>query len=114
RRGRPLHKPPHRAKRAMSFRTVPAGRVHRVGPRSARHLKGRSGSKPASVSPPVAFLDGPGLPMGQTRRNSETDVRNFPYWPRSMAMADTDLVHIVDDDASVRDSLAMLLEAAGF
>jgi len=31
-----------------------------------------------------------------------------------MAMADTDLIHIVDDDASVRDSLAMLLEAAGF
>jgi two-component system, LuxR family, response regulator FixJ len=29
-------------------------------------------------------------------------------------MPTTDLVHIVDDDASVRDSLAMLLEAAGF
>ena len=29
-------------------------------------------------------------------------------------MAETALVHVVDDDASVRDSLALLLESAGF
>jgi two-component system, LuxR family, response regulator FixJ len=29
-------------------------------------------------------------------------------------MADAPLVHVVDDDASVRDSLSLLLEAAGF
>ena len=29
-------------------------------------------------------------------------------------MAETPLVHVVDDDASVRESLSMLLEAAGF
>ena len=29
-------------------------------------------------------------------------------------MAETPLVHVVDDDASVRESLAMLLESAGF
>ena len=29
-------------------------------------------------------------------------------------MAETPLVHVVDDDASVRDSLALLLESAGF
>ena len=29
-------------------------------------------------------------------------------------MAEAPLVHVVDDDASVRDSLALLLESAGF
>ena len=62
---------------------------------------------------PIISMD-PGLQAGRPGQNSETDVRSRTYWMGEPGMPVTPLVHVVDDDEAVRDSLTLLLESAGF
>jgi two-component system response regulator FixJ len=57
----------------------------------------------------------PDLPAPILRQNSELDVRETPYGPidEETTVPETGVVHVVDDDAAVRDSLALLLQSAG-
>src|SRR5262245_44825816 len=103
-------------------RTAPAGRAHRGIPvaKQRRRPPPRSVALWPAFAPPsrAPRFAGSGVPIGAGWQNSETAVRDATYGARSVVagrvrMAETPLVHVVDDDASVRDSLAFLLESAG-